>query len=296
MQRGSSRNGRKSTSRPPPRRMNENNSEDASYSGQLGSPEEGRIASRRSNNEEDHLSRSSMSLPTSTGTRQHNRMVYTASGAHPCIPVQSPNGVDRASVSDITDSLVVNANDSWNLCEQENQPGKSDTIVIRAFVRNRLFPFCKIITDEAMLQWDTDKNSLCQFVLDGLHVADAERKAQWPTFQKQIRLTLNTKRSDVTAKLKKSYNSKCFSSHHTQFCSKESSDVSSHCARISGSLCSSMQEWTHGVSIRHQNARNASQPQLVCHSLPSFFKECHRRQCVEMQSFVKTFERICDSE
>ena len=69
--------------------------------------------------------------------------------------------------------------------------------------------FCKMITDDAQLVWDTSDNSLCQFVLQGLNVPDEEKTIMWQKCQHMILITLNRKRNEVTGRLKQKHKGEC---------------------------------------------------------------------------------------
>jgi hypothetical protein len=82
---------------------------------------------------------------------------------------------------------------------------------IKKFVRESLFPHLKFFVNEDELMWSIEKQSIAQFVVQGLHIPGNEevRRKWWHNHSSIVLRELNRRRSDVVSMMKKMFMSKC---------------------------------------------------------------------------------------
>ena len=81
---------------------------------------------------------------------------------------------------------------------------------IKKFVRESLFPHLKFFVNEDELMWSIEKQSIAQFVVQGLHIPGNEevRRKWWHNHSSIVLRELNRRRSDVVSMMKKMFMSK----------------------------------------------------------------------------------------
>ena len=77
-----------------------------------------------------------------------------------------------------------------------------------AYVRNNLFPKLKFFMDPRQLMFSTDTNSICFRICQDMRLKDNRAAAWWELYKNKIVQTLNSKRADVTAAIKRCFMSK----------------------------------------------------------------------------------------
>ncbi len=102
-------------------------------------------------------------------------------------------------------TMTSDANAAWHKCERASKNACELQQDLRSFVRNALFPSCKMITNKNQLNFKWEKESLCQFVCDGMNVLHEHKVQWWETNKDTVSVTLNRRRSDVSAQIKKAF-------------------------------------------------------------------------------------------
>jgi hypothetical protein len=77
-----------------------------------------------------------------------------------------------------------------------------------AYVRNDLFPKLKFIMDAKQLNFSTEMSSICYRICTEMGLVEPWASQWWEQYKKKILETLNNKRADVTATVKRAFLSK----------------------------------------------------------------------------------------
>lgn len=107
-----------------------------------------------------------------------------------------------ATVSDLSVLGPTAANTAWYAMERASKSSLELQQDLRQYVRNTLFPSCKMFTSAEQMSYTESSHSVCQFVCEGMHVVPQFRAVWWEMNKKFIQQTLNRRRTDVTGQLK----------------------------------------------------------------------------------------------
>ena len=80
---------------------------------------------------------------------------------------------------------------------------------LNEYVRNELFPFWKFFRTKKQMTYDSSKGSIVLKICKDLHIKEAEQCTWWDLNKEEINRQLGSKRSDVTAAIKKAFIGKC---------------------------------------------------------------------------------------
>ena len=103
-----------------------------------------------------------------------------------------------------------NPADWYETCREKGRLGSEGVMELQfvSYVRKDLFPKLKFVMNKNQMKWSTDPNSLCSLIRTELRVKDMFAEQWWETHSNLIVQTLNAKRADVTASIKRAFMSK----------------------------------------------------------------------------------------
>jgi hypothetical protein len=117
--------------------------------------------------------------------------------------VNLEDGGDTPSI-DITSN---NCADWYESCRQTGRKGSDSmlTVDLSRYVRNDLFSKLKFFMSQKQLKYNFNENSICQQIIKDMSLKGNRGAAWWEIFKNKISSTLNNKRADVTAAIKRSF-------------------------------------------------------------------------------------------
>ena len=107
------------------------------------------------------------------------------------------------------------ANTAWYECERANKTAEELKQDLKQFVRNHVFPKCKMVTNPMQLQFTTDKKSICQFVCEGMNVKPSRQGIWWEQSKKAIHQCINKRRGHVSTAVKNVFIGEFFDGNET---------------------------------------------------------------------------------
>jgi hypothetical protein len=100
--------------------------------------------------------------------------------------------------------------DWFEVIRQKGRMGSESMLNVDlvAYVRNELFPKLKFFMDPRQLMFSTATNSICYQICNDMGLKKERSASWWELYKHKIVQTLNCKRADVTASIKRSFMSK----------------------------------------------------------------------------------------
>jgi hypothetical protein len=98
----------------------------------------------------------------------------------------------------------------YELCRESGRQGSEAQMIadLVSYVRHDLFPKWKFFMSRHQLVFSTIPDSICFQICKGMGVYDSFALKWWDEYQEKILETLNSKRADVTACIKRTFLSK----------------------------------------------------------------------------------------
>ena len=135
------------------------------------------------------------------------------------IPLSSSQGRSQGIPSEVdvqdvesreTGSLKVSSKSWYELCRANGRQGSAEmmTTEVVTYVRNDLFPKLKFFMHKKHMVFSNDPKSLCFQICNGMGVPESHACAWWEEYKMKVLETLNSKRADVTACIKRAFMSK----------------------------------------------------------------------------------------
>jgi hypothetical protein len=128
-------------------------------------------------------------------------------GSAESVPSAVGSNVDNSS-SNGPESI--HSGDKFEYCRQVGKyaGGNMAAIDLIGYVRTELFPKLKFIMDKRQLVYSGEKGTICALICKDMSVKDSRAADWWETHKLLIMKTLNSKRADVTAAIKRTFVSK----------------------------------------------------------------------------------------
>ena len=100
--------------------------------------------------------------------------------------------------------------DWFETCRKKNRLGNDSMhdVDLITYVRNELFPKLKFVMDARQLMFSSSNNTICYQICRDMKVKEIRSVAWWELYKNKIVQTLNNKRADVTAAMKRVFMSK----------------------------------------------------------------------------------------
>ena len=102
------------------------------------------------------------------------------------LPASNGGGTSNSKENEEEKNPNVLTNTAWCECERANKTAEELKQDLKQFVRNHVFPKCKMVTNPMQLQFTTDKKSICQFVCEGMNVKPSWQGIGWEQSKKAI--------------------------------------------------------------------------------------------------------------
>jgi hypothetical protein len=119
------------------------------------------------------------------------------------VPPETP-GADRDALSVVVDDSVMCPSDMWYACARSGQQADLQRkIDLQDFVRHDLFSGWKFFTDKRQLIFDTSSTAICYHICTAMNVKRDYWALWWEHNKDELVSTLNRKRTDVTAVVKR---------------------------------------------------------------------------------------------
>jgi hypothetical protein len=122
---------------------------------------------------------------------------------------ETPNA-NSGALSVVIDDDVTSPSDKWFDCAKSGKKAEEQRkIDLQDFVRHDLFSAWKFFTDKRQLIFDTSSTAVCYHICTAMHVRPDFWSLWWEHNKDELVATLNRKRTDVTAVLKRVFIGKC---------------------------------------------------------------------------------------
>jgi hypothetical protein len=105
---------------------------------------------------------------------------------------------------------TVLSGDRYEFCRKVGKlaGGQMAAVDLIGYVRTELFPKLKFFMDKRQLVFSGERGTICDLICRGMSVGDGRAAEWWETYKLLILKTLNSKRADVTAAIKRTFLSK----------------------------------------------------------------------------------------
>jgi hypothetical protein len=122
---------------------------------------------------------------------------------------ETPNA-NSAALSVVIDDEVIGPSDIWFDCARSGKKAEEQRkIDLQDFVRHDLFCGWKFFTDKRQLVFDTGSTAICYHICTAMHVKRDYWALWWEHNKDELVSTLNRKRTDVTAVVKRVFIGTC---------------------------------------------------------------------------------------